>query len=393
MITGISVRGFKSLSHFKLAGLTGFSCLVGLNGAGKSSVLQFLDFAAHLMRGDVGPWLMKRGWGASDLHSKFRTKSNIVFAIGVRVSSGEKYIWGASFNRATLACTTEQVTRASDSKIIFSLDKGRYTAGDDSPAKVGFIYAGSILSSLKQEVLPPEVVELKSHISNIRSLELLSPHLMRSSLRDVANDIGVGGEKLSPFLYGIKGAERDALLLLLRKFYPAVVDFKVKQERAGWKKLFIVEEFNGVRVETESKHVNDGLLRILAILAQSSRGDSLLLFDEIENGVNPEIVELLVETLREVKQQVIVTTHSPMILNYLSDDVAKKSVHFVYRSFDGGTKAIPLFSVPKMADKLKVMGPGEAFVDTNLTRLTKECADHDEAEAQESKESEGLGSV
>ncbi|MNJ66338.1 hypothetical protein D3C77_624080 [compost metagenome] len=82
-----------------------------------------------------------------------------------------------------------------------------------------------------------------------------------------------------------------------------------------------------------------------------------------------------------------------MILNYLSDDVAKKSVHFVYRSFDGGTKAIPLFSVPKMADKLKVMGPGEAFVDTNLTRLTKECADHDEAEAQESKESEGLGSV
>jgi predicted ATPase len=257
--------------------------------------------------------------------------------------------------------------------------------------KVDFNYSGSILSSLKQEIIPIDVLEMKSQISNIRSLELLSPHLMRSSLRDVANDIGVGGEKLSPFLYSIKGAERESLLALLRKFYPAVVDFKVRQERAGWKKLYIVEEFNGVRFETESKHVNDGLLRILAIIAQSSSGSSLLLFDEVENGVNPEIVELLVETLNETNQQVIVTTHSPMILNYLSDDVAKRSVRFVYRSYDGGTRTKLLFNMSKMARKLKIMGPGEAFVDTSLTKLAKECAEQDELEAQnESQEPESV---
>ncbi|MEJ5280677.1 AAA family ATPase [Pseudomonas sp. MYb541] len=379
MITGFAVRGFKSLAHFKIGGLTEFTCLVGLNGAGKSSVLQFLDFAAHLMRGDVNHWLIKRGWNVSELHSKLRTKSNIVFAIQVSVASGESYIWGASFNRVTCSCTTEQFTRVSDKEIVFSLAKGRYSIGGGSPNKLDFNYTGSVLSSLKQEMLPADIIDAKNQIASMRSLELLSPHLMRTAWRDAAGDIGVGGEKLSPFLYSIKGVERDNLLVLLRKFYPAVVDFKIKHERAGWKKLYIIEEFDGVRVETESKHVNDGLLRILAIIAQSSHGDSLLLFDEIENGVNPEVVELLVQSLAETKQQVIVTTHSPMILNYLSDDVARNSVRFVYRSFDGGTRSRPLFASPKMKDKLSIMGPGEAFVDTSLTQLAQEFSESDKA--------------
>ena len=175
------------------------------------------------------------------------------------------------------------------------------------------------------------------------------------------------------------------MLRLLRRFYPAVIDFKVKQERAGWKKLYIIEEFNGELIETESKHVNDGLLRILAILAQTGSGKSILLFDEIENGVNPEIIERLVDVLQNTGQQVLVTTHSPMILNYLADDVAKSAVNFVYRSFDGGTRSKRLFDIPKMATKLKVMGPGEAFVDTSLSELAQECARLD----QEKSDSEG----
>ena len=158
---------------------------------------------------------------------------------------------------------------------------------------------------------------------------------------------------MSSFLFGIKCEARDKLVSLLRGFYPAVVDFKVKQERAGWKKLSIIEEFEGERIETDSKHVNDGLLRILAIIAQSSHGNSLLLFDAVENGVNPEVVEQLVEVLRSSGQQVLVTNHSPMILNYLPDDIAKAAVRFIYRTYDGSTKARALFSVPGEGLKIK----------------------------------------
>lgn len=376
MIVGFSVNGFKSLVEFSLdesAGLGSFTCLVGLNGAGKSSVLQLLDFASHLMRGDVDEWLSKRGWSVSDLHSKLSANSNIIIGITVRIESGELLTWVGSFNRSTLSCTLERVFKKAGN-YVFQLSKGRYSVLDAQSSKVEFNYTGSILSALKDDVLNSEIIEVRNMISNIRSLELLSPHLMRYSLREAAKDIGAGGEKLSPFLYNIKGAAREKLTNLLREFYPSVVDFKVKQERAGWKKLSIIEEFNGVRIETEAKHVNDGLLRILAILAQASSGKALLLFDEVENGVNPEIVERLVHVLQNTGQQVLVTTHSPMILNYLPDEVAEKSVHFIYRTFDGGTRSRPLFSISRMANKLRIMGPGEAFVDTRLSELTIECA-------------------
>lgn len=386
MIIGFSVHGFKSLADFNLdqeTGLDKFTCLVGLNGAGKSSVLQLLDFASHLMRGDIISWLSKRGWSISDLHSKLNSSSNIIIGISVRTKSNELLNWVGRFNRSSLSCTFEKISNA-PGKNIFSLAKGRYSVLDGQASKVDFNYNGSILSALKDDALSPQIIEVRNIISNIRSLELLSPHLMRYSLREVATDIGTGGEKLSPFLYSIKGEEREKLISLLHEFYPSVVDFRVKQERAGWKKLSIIEQFNGELVETDAKHVNDGLLRILAILAQAGSGNATLLFDEVENGVNPEIVERLVHILQNTGQQVIVTTHSPMILNYLSDEVAKKSVHFVYRSFDGGTRSRPLFSLPRMEKKLTIMGPGEAFVDTSLSELTKECAklDADESSNQ-----------
>ena len=385
MIAGFGVRGFKSLVDFSIEDMGGFTCFVGLNGAGKSSILQFLDFASHLMKGDIPQWLSKRGWSAPVLHSKLSGESNIYLAVGVKTSDGRNFIWAASFNRTTLSCTTERITELPSKNQVFNLARGKYSfAGEQS--RVDFTYTGSILSVLKPDIIPTWALEIKNKISSIRSLELLSPHLMRMSLREPASDIGVGGERLSSFLYGIKGPERETLVRLLKKFYPSVVDFKIKQERAGWKKLSIIEEFNGARIETDSRHVNDGLLRILAIVAQSQHCDSLLMFDEVENGVNPEVVELLVEVLQETGRQVLVTTHSPMILNYLTDDVAKKSVRFVYRSFDGGTRSRPLFSVSRIESKLKLMGPGEAFVDTDLTSLAAECAEDDGVSAEKASE-------
>jgi hypothetical protein len=71
---------------------------------------------------------------------------------------------------------------------------------------------------------------------------------------------------------------------------------------------------------------------------------------------------------------VLVTTHSPMILNYLDDGVASKGVIYLYKTAEGHTESIPFFSIPSLKKKLEVMGPGEAFVDTNLTELADEIS-------------------
>jgi AAA15 family ATPase/GTPase len=101
-----------------------------------------------------------------------------------------------------------------------------------------------------------------------------------------------------------------------------------------------------------------------------------LLFDEIENGINPEFVEFLIDSFVEDRNhQIVVTTHSPLILNYLEDDIAKKSVMYLYKTEQGHTKSIPFFSIPSMAEKLKIMGPGEVYADTNLTELADEIVE------------------
>lgn len=111
-------------------------------------------------------------------------------------------------------------------------------------------------------------------------------------------DIGAGGEKLTAFLHSIKGAARERLRELLRSFYPTLVRLlRCRPQRAGWKRLTVIEQFGAQRLETEARHINDGLLRVLAVLAQADSDRSLILLDEIENGMNPEIIEKLVDAL------------------------------------------------------------------------------------------------
>jgi len=162
---------------------------------------------------------------------------------------------------------------------------------------------------------------------------------------------------------------QDKLLTQLQQCYRDLYDFDIIKSRNGWKRLEVTEFFNNIRIITEAKHVNDGLLRIITILAQLFTKKDFLLFDEIENGINPEIIEFLVDLLVASNHQVLITTHSPMILNYIEDDVAMKSIQYIYKTKDGHTKVIPFFNIPQMKKKLEVMGPGEVYVDTDLIKL------------------------
>ena len=67
-IRKVTAGNFKSLVDFKLD-LAKFTCLIGLNGAGKSTALQFIDFLAQQVRGDIKGWLEERHWEAKDLKS------------------------------------------------------------------------------------------------------------------------------------------------------------------------------------------------------------------------------------------------------------------------------------------------------------------------------------
>lgn len=121
--------------------------------------------------------------------------------------------------------------------------------------------------------------------------------------------VGIGGEKLSGYIDTLTHDDKKILQQILIKFYPQIVGLRTSTLKGGWKRLIIQERFvdaNGDEAicETEAGQLNDGLLRILAVIAQlESKDGSLLLLDEIENGINPQVIELLVDTLVNAKRK------------------------------------------------------------------------------------------
>ena len=400
MIRSFYIDNFKSLVDFRLPPakqqLGPFTCLVGLNGAGKSTVLQAFDFIGHLAIGQVGAWLKQREWKRADLTSQFLKKKTLIkFELGVDVPSIGHIVWSGSYNTTLMRCTAETVTLDGVEQVLHISEGQLLVSGTDTKDSVQYPlrsmkYEGSTLSFVNVRDVHEALGALKHVAANLRSLDLLSPQSMRKRAKD-ASDIGYGGERLSAFIHGLPPADRTQLAKALKHFYPQVAELATKALQAGWKDLRVVEQYDSAslfptRLETDARQVNDGLLRILAVLSQVSvsepeesthqptgMGQSCVLFDEIENGINPELMQKLVELLLHAKRQVIVTTHSPLVLNYLPDDVAKESVLLLFRNTAGHTKVIRLFDLPSTQKKLKLLGPGEVFVDTHLEALPAEA--------------------
>jgi len=376
-VDSIYIDNFKSLVDFRLL-LASFTCLIGLNGSGKSTVLQAIDFISRLFKGNVSRWLEQRQWKPGDLNSKLIGKNNI--KLNLELSCGKQQLqWEGSFNRSLLRCTSETVKLAG--KSIFSVADGHYwfdtfakPGAAASRVKISFDYEGSILSQLKDDALPQQLRSLKRFLRQTAVLDLLSPHLLRKRATQSQGEIGMGGERLSAFLHELSDWQQRELSSRLKSVYPHLEQFLTRSLQAGWKELGIREQFGGKSLTTEARHINDGMLRMMAILAEILTDHDFLLFDEIENGINPELVGFLLDLLVNARQQILVTTHSPMILNDLDDEVARAGVQYLYKTPAGFTRAVPFFLIPSLAAKLEVMGPGEAFVDTQLSLLSDEIA-------------------
>jgi predicted ATPase len=201
---------------------------------------------------------------------------------------------------------------------------------------------------------------------------LLSPELLRTRTKTAGGKLGLGGEKLAAFIHESGKDGKAKLQQHLAKVYTQLESIETRSLPSGFKELEIVERFGKQKIKSSARQMNDGLLRLMAILSQIESAKPFLLFDEIENGINPELIEFLIDRLVNATTQVLVTTHSPMILNYMEDEIAVAGIVYLYKNNQGITRSIKLFDIPSMAEKLKFMGPGEVFADTDLTNLYQE---------------------
>ena len=381
-ISRIKVNNFKSLVDFDLP-MEKFTCLIGLNGCGKSTVLQFLDFLGQMMWGGFDEWYKARGWQRPDVVSHFVNSNDVRFEVDLERGQADSVgKWTGTFDTGQSRCVYEDV-RVDGERV--TVTGGQYqVSGMAQSVPIHFKYSGSLLSQLVAGHIPPAIAEFREFVSSFHSLETMSVEGLRQPSTALAGGtLGHGGRDLAAYLVEMSVGDRNRLAADLRQIYPWVGDIGTldppmfaedRRKHFVYFDNYPAPRDRPLKYAVAPSQMSDGVVRLTALLAEISTNHDFVLLDEIENGINPEIVEFLVDKLVNARQQVMVTTHSPMILNYLDDEQAKKSVIYLYKTAEGHTKAIPFFDIPSMAEKLKVMGPGEVFVDTKLSALADEIA-------------------
>ena len=122
------ISNFKSLNDFTLD-FSKFTCLIGLNSSGKSTILQAIDFISQQMNGNISQWLKDRNWETNELTFKLEKKRLIQGMI--TFSHNENYyIWSFFFNPTLKKCTYEKIyaydKNIKNEKVIFSVDNSKY---------------------------------------------------------------------------------------------------------------------------------------------------------------------------------------------------------------------------------------------------------------------------
>ena len=142
-------------------------------------------------------------------------------------------------------------------------------------------------------------------------------------VKEVRN-IGLMGEELASFLNTLQAVDRkqfEGIEKALHMIIPSITGLQVGVNTLGEVELQVREG----KVSVPARVISEGTLRVLGLLALGGMKDSpaLIGFEEPENGVHPRRIQLIAELLKNMtnasKTQLVVTTHSPILIGMIPD--------------------------------------------------------------------------
>ena len=395
MIEKLYVDNFKSLNEFEIT-LSPFTVIVGNNTAGKSSVLQVIEFLMNTVREDFNVILERRGWTVGDVKSKLCSKSRICIQCDIGFPNGESYrkiswelVISAYINKNIMELSSEKIILHEQNEekelLVYNTSSAADcclydAAGEKHPiegiSEIHSSFLKMISISDENKSKYPILTALKEYLLDSDSFELLSPEKMRLSSRGVVDSIGNAGEKLPSFIKSMTEIQKNNFNKNIAEIFgDTVVSVDAKTKGTpGWTQIISTERYLKKTMPIESKNMSDGILRMLAFLAvaETDKQGVTMLFDEIENGINLNYAEKLIHVLKTSCQskgnQLIVTTHSAIFMDY----VDMEEIIYLFRDPETGfTRAEALFDRPVFRKKLEYLYPGEVFMNISNEEIVK----------------------
>ena len=372
-LQSLRIRNFKAVVDSKTVKLRPLTAFIGNNGAGKSSLIEALETYQAIVRDGLDV-AMQRWLGIEHVRHKAQEAKErmgkLVNPVSFELALGES---PRKVRRLSMTVNNDPAAN----RMLIASERVTDLAGDfternmlDSLPPHG---AGrSILTvpvDLGMTMVANEVLAWQFLTLSPERMGLPVPQQRTKGAVRLAND----GSNVADFLLDLRRQDANAfngivetmafVLPYAKDIQPTLTSSEI--ERKAW--LQLSED----TFKVPGWLLSTGTLRMLALLAllRHPSPPPLIVVEEIENGLDPRSIHLIVEEIRSAVlagvTQVVVTTHSPYLLDLLTLE------HLVVVERDG--EGHPRFIRPADHKNLQAwaqeFAPGKLYTMGNLTGL------------------------
>ena len=430
----VHLTHFKSFKDATLP-LSSLTVLTGRNSSGKSNALDGIEVLSRLATGEeIGDALdgrRREGGSVRGGSAGCAPHGSKYFQLGCVVDFAEQvFRYTARVQVSPELRITGEWLRgpgpALESGIIAERDFiVPYQASENDPSITVEIYNGKrgnnpqytfrdnrlIVTQLESRLAPKNEADeavlraAAAVVAALRGTFQLDPipHLMRDYVPERDADLRRTGENISAALSRLTRADNPTfvrLLSLVREVADEPISGLTVEPSSLGDVMFGLREGSKRTDITPAREMSDGLLRFIAIatalltanrgldidtgtsLDDDLRGAVLLVIEELENGLHPSqaerVLHLIRETSAEYGTKVLLTTHSPALLNAIVGE-ANKGVIVCYRDARSGkSKLTRLTQLPGYAEAMARGRLGDVVTAGQLVRPTSPNEDFEE---------------
>ena len=358
MIKELHLVNWKSFDDAKLF-IDPLTFMIGVNASGKSNILDAFTFLHRIasgkqiqtaisgdsetkpIRGGID-WFVKYGKHSSSIEITVGTDNrgfDYKYSVVVRKidekrcelsSESLSVVSRTSTYRDKQLFHTENETP--DSPIIPTYF---YTGKRGKQRRIDLSRAYSIIGQIDKLNVLKEIKDATTTVlgflQNIFILDPISGHMRDYS--KLSEILAPDASNIAGVLAALSDERLKEIETALTRFIKPLPEKDIKRvwvEKVGRffsdAMLYCEESLPGNRnIEVDARGMSDGTLRFLAIVTALLLGkeNSLLIIEEIDNGLHPSRAKSLVEMLKELsakrKIDIICTTHNPALINALGN--------------------------------------------------------------------------
>ena len=387
------LRNYKGFVDARINLLRPFSLLIGPNGSGKSNVIEAIELLSFVARGQPLHEIGDIGRGSSGLEVRGglqacgregKDRFHLGFSAVIEFEGQDRPFWydvGIS-SRPHPQIIDERLKvgdwilyetlpqQSNSTSRDLTVQYNNFAQGGKKP-RVQVSSDRSILSQYREFAASKNrkyrecLMLVRAVMFHLQASFVFDPDpkLMHNYERVGDTILKRNGSNLSAVLYGLStGDENQRAILqrLLEKIRQLpdepYVAFDFTRTDLG-DVVFGFQERSGYKVD--ARVLSDGTLRTLAILTafETVSEGSRIVVEEFDNGLHPSRVGILTEAIAEVAQNrelnVLVTTHNPATMDFLTREQLDGVVVCTWDDENGSASLVRLDELPRYDEFLE----------------------------------------